>query len=337
MTDARTSGIRSDQEPLDGIAEISTASEGRVQAFILLGGGLTASPLTEATRCSVLDLLVGPNDSTVFDRWMKQIVGLNGLAVDEMPVIIANGGGTPAPRLEGHQTGRRVEVVVDKQDFRGAAGVVCDVSRHLDDEALLLVAEAARTPDFDLAAGVRAHHESGFDATVLVNPDDTPAGVYLMARHLLKFVQSEGYMDLKEQWLTRVIASDRRVGVHRIANGYSQPIRTREQLLKAAGAAAGHSASRDHSLRFGADAIAATGKGFRCVAPDARVDASAFVLDSIIMPGASVGPSCVVTRSIVCTNCHVPAESNLVDAVYRSDGHTGSRSGVSRKHREEES
>ena len=316
MTDFQTTGVKSNQEPLAELTGIGSAYSDRVQAFILLGGGLSPSPLTASTHCSVLDLLIGPSDSTVLDRWMLQVSAINGLASEDMPIIIANGSTNPVPHLGARSASCRIELVVDKEAYRGAAGVVCDVSSHLTDDALLLVAEAARCPDFDLAASVWHHKASGSDATVLVNPDNTPAGVYLMARHLLKFVQREGYMDLKEQWLDKVIQSDHHVGVHRISTGYSRPLRTREQLLNAARAAANGPGDGLGSLRFGSTIPTREGHGFRCVAPDAHIDDTAVVVDSIIMPGASVGASSIVTRSIVCANCHIPVDGRLVDAVH---------------------
>ena len=325
---------RGRQPEQEGIA----AARGEcVQAFILLGGGLTPSPLTASTRCSVLDLLIGPNELTVFDRWMNQVGALNGLAADDMPIIIANGGGNFVPQRRTGDAGRRVEMIVDRELYRGAAGVVCDVSRHMDDGALLLVAEAARAPDFDLAASVRRHKASGCEATVIVNPDNTPAGIYLMARRLLNLVQHEGYMDLKEQWLDRVIQADGHVGVHRISDGYSRPLRTRSQLLNAARAAANGHVEEQGSLRFGVTIPTRAHHGFRCAAPDARIDESAVVVDSIIMRGASVGPSSIVTRSIVCANCDVPADAMLVDAVQGPGDVMGANPAVNGTHREYES
>jgi len=337
MVDLHTNGVHSNHEPLADLAGIGDARGDRLHAFILLGGGLSPSPLTASTHCSVLDLLIGPNDSTVLDRWMLQVRALNGLAAEDMPIIIANGSGNPAPRFSTSRANDRIELVEDREAYRGAAGVVCDVSSHLDDDALLLVAEAARCPAFDLAASVRHHMASGFDATVLVNPDNTPAGVYLMARHLLKFVQREGYMDLKEQWLDRVVHSDHHVGVHRISAGYSRPLRTRVQLLNAARASMnGHGEGHD-SLRFGSTMPTRFRHGFRCVAPDASIDESAVVVDSIIMSGASIGPSSIVTRSIVCADSHVPARARLVDTVCGPESQAGVGSRVNGTHREHES
>ncbi len=319
MSHLQADQVSSLQQPVPEFEAVDSATSDRVEAFILLGGGLTASPLAEATHCSVLDLLVGPGESTVLDRWLMAIDALRGPISDEISIIIASGGGTPAPSIRADQADRRIEVVFDKQSYRGAAGVVCDVSSHLDDSALLLVAEAARCPNFDLSGIITHHRANSFDATVLVNPDDTPAGVYVIPRGLLRYVQREGYMDLKEQWLNKVLESDHRVGAIRLAVGYSHPLRTHEHLLQAARAASQSAGPHQSSLRFDAVVSNSHCGGTNCIASGASVHESAIVVDSIIMPGASIGASSIVTRSIVCSNAVVPSGARVVDSIVGSE------------------
>lgn len=313
MTSSDTTQGKTNGSLLPELARLAPAAGGGVEAFVLLGGGLTPSPLTAAAQCSVLDLLVGPGDRTVLNRWMEVIDGLGDLAADRLSIIVANGEDIPPPRLSA-EAARQIEVVVDRENYRGAAGVVHDVSQHLSDDSLLLVAEAARCPDFDLAALVKHHRSNAYETTVLVNPDGTPAGVYVVARHLMRYVQREGYMDLKEQWLAKVIAGEHRVGAFRLIDGYSRPLRTREQLLQAARLSA-QPASQSRSARFRLEA-AARRSGFQCIAADATVDSTAVVVDSIIMAAANVGAGSIVTRSIVCAGAVVPAEARLVDEVW---------------------
>ena len=63
-----------------------------------------------------------------------------------------------------------------------------------------------------------------------------------------------------------------------------------------------------------AEALAAAhGAGYRVVGVE--LAEGAFVLDSVILPGASIGPRCVVARSIVGPLIRLPEGSVLVDAV----------------------
>lgn len=285
----------------------------RVDGVVLLGGGLSVSPLGSATRCSVLDLLVAPAE-TVLDRWMRRMGGLNGMAAEDVRVIVAAGGSVPAPESGPRHSRSHCEVVTHDREYRGAAGVLHDVTQHLSDHALLLVGEAARCPDFDVYDVVAAHRTEGNAVTVAVNPDGSPAGVYVLARGLLGLVQAEGYMDLKEQWLGRVIAAGHRVGVHRISNGWCRPLRTPEQLLGAARAAALDCPA--HSAEHFASVPGVISHGtFQCVSAEARVAADAVIIDSIIMPGARVEAGCIVARSIVCTDATLAAGEVLVDSV----------------------
>lgn len=247
---------------------------------------------------------------------MSEADRLRGLTQDRMPIIIATGGGVPPPTVAHLQGRREVQLIVDRQAYRGAAGVVCDVSSHLPDDALLLIAEAARSPDFDLAAAIRHHESDALDATVIVNPDGTPAGAYVIARHLLRFVQREGYMDLKEQWLQKVVDSDHRVGAYRIDGGYSRPLRTREQLLLAARRAARRTTDSSEPLRFAMAAHEASAEGFACFAPGASVHPSAVVVDSIVLDGAVIGAGSIVTRSIVCKDARVANHAQVIDTIF---------------------
>lgn len=121
-------------------------------------------------------------------------------------------------------------------------------------------------------------------------------------------------MDLKEQWLGKILATGHRVGVHRIRDGWSRPLRTREQLLSAARAAALDCPSRSAEHFASVPGVISHGT-FQCVSADARVAPDAVVIDSIIMPGARVEAGCVVARSIVCTNATLAAGEVLVDSV----------------------
>lgn len=55
--------------------------------------------------------------------------------------------------------------------------------------------------------------------------------------------------------------------------------------------------------------------GHSVVAAGVELAEGAFVLDSVILPGASIGPRCVVARSIVGPLIRLPEGSVLVDAV----------------------
>lgn len=300
-----------------------TPGRRRLSAVVLLGGGLSVSPLGGATGCSVLDLLVAPAE-TVLDRWMRRIRGLNGMAAEDVRVIVAAGGSVPAPESGARHSRSHCEVVTHDREYRGAAGVLHDVTQHLSDHALLLVGEAARCPDFDVYDVVAAHCTEGNAVTVAVNPDGSPAGVYVLARGLLGLVQTEGYMDLKEQWLGKVITAGHRVGVHRISNGWCRPLRTPEQLLGAARTAALDCPSHG-AEHFASVPGVISHSTFQCVSAEARVAADAVIIDSIIMPGARVGAGCVVARSIVCTDATLAAGEVLVDSVRAT--HTPGRNG----------
>jgi len=285
-------------------------------ACLLLAGGLKPSPLVAQTGGSVLDLYLR-QDATVLSLWLDRFEELGSSAPG--PVIhIAHGTSTPAPNdMPARRRGFRIRIEEDRQEFRGPAGAVKDACGDYSPDSMVLVAEAARYVAGGLSPMLAGHHESGADITVGCNPDNSPAGVFLISCKTLALVPHIGFMDLKEQWLGKAVETGLNVRVHRLRGFTSYELRTREDFLRAARAAGGlitatyppppdvqvngNSPSTEHAI----PGTVEVGEG-------------AVIVESVIMPGARIGRDAVIARSIVCPAGLVPPGAAIVDAVVPS-------------------
>jgi NDP-sugar pyrophosphorylase family protein len=177
-----------------------------------------------------------------------------------------------------------------------------DACLDIGSEQTILVCESARFVDTDLAAMLAAHSTTGAVVTVACNLDRTPAGIYLIERPALDLIPPIGFMDLKEQWLGKVIAAGHKVFAHRFELGTSHALRTREQFLAAVRAANGgtHVGSRQDG---------------RVVSTTASVHAAATLWDSVVMGGATIEAGAVVVRSVIGPGALVRSSDVIVDQV----------------------
>ena len=277
------------------------ARESALAAAVILAGGLRPTPLAESANCSVLDLWLTPC-KTVLDLWLERVAELG-----DIGVCILWNHGTPRPTLAPDIPG--VELVEDQADYRGPAGSLCDACRDIAPEQSILVGEATRFLGTGLSSMLEAHVESNADVTVACNRDRTPAGVYMIKRRLLDLVPALGFMDLKEQWLGKVVGSGARAIAHTLQGGDSHVLRTREQFLAAAAIANGgtvpgvtlHSQGESH--------------GDRVVSEGALVHESASLWGSVVMGRARIDAGAVVVRSLISPGAHVPPSAVIVDRV----------------------
>lgn len=287
--------------------------------WVLLVGGLRASPLVADAGVSTLDLSLAP-DRTALERWLEVIAATADVAPVE-GVWVVFGANTPRPSAPKANFGVRLEIIPDPRPLRGPAGIVRDVCADWPADTTVVAAEAKRCHIGGLSPMLRRHFESNAEVTVGANVDGSPAGVYVLRRSTLEYVSGAGFMDLKEQWLRRAQERKADVRVFRLAGRGAMPLRTREQFLSAAMALSGLS-PEGRLARFsvfGADG-ATQDEPFVVLGPGATIGSGALVLDSIVMERAEVGPGSVVVRSILAPGARVQPGSEVVDAVVTARG-----------------
>ncbi len=285
-----------DSENSQAVA-VSGATQGQACA-VVLSGGLRPSPLMQETGCATLDLSITPTQ-TVADIWRSRLEEV--LEIDQIWIVPS--GSCPKP-----QATSKMQLAEEPDGYRGPGGVVRDMSLKLGTGTILVV-EAARYLDASFAPLMRRHTESGAMATVGMNSDGSPAGIYAISREAVALVPARGFMDLKEQWLP-LIREQGRVEVVQIEGRGAMPLQTRQDFLNAAGwLACGRKATElVDSIWWSADST-----GWSIAARDATVEEGAFVEYSVLQPGAVVRSGAIVARSIVCAGAVVETNARVVD------------------------
>ncbi len=280
------------------------SSKHGVSAVVLLAGGLVLPPLARAAGRSVLDLTVAHNE-TVLERWLRLTSDLRGV-----PVRAVHGPQIPAPEIPSWARAD-VQVIRERDAYRGPAGAIRDATEDLPSGDWILVIEGTRYHHGSIDPVLHAVACDDSDVFVSCTPERAPAGVYAMRRSVLDHVASVGYVDLKEQLIARARAAGDRVRVVEHGEGMSFPLRTRTELLRAASYSSNGTGAR--ATEPGAPRVLTGERWSSLVDDSARVDPSAVIVESIVMPGARVGRNAVVARSLVCPGGHVPADAIVLD------------------------
>jgi hypothetical protein len=300
--------------------QVQTQASTQLAACLLLAGGLKPSPLAASAGVSVLDLSLRPGCS-VLSFWLDRFRELGSESATPSIHIVC-GSSTPKPsEAAARDRGMPLLHTADTQDFRGPAGAAKDACSSYPPEAMLLIAEAARYVNGSLVPMLAEHARSGADVTVASNPDNSPAGVFIIRCRTLSLVPPIGFMDLKEQWLGKVLEAGLAVRVYRLPGFCSYELRTREDFLAAAGVTGG---LVNTTLPHSADVIGnGNSAGVQRWDDGVEVGAGAAIVNSVVMAGCRIGAAAVVARSVLCPLAQVPAGAVVVDAVIPPAGVAG--------------
>lgn len=289
------------------------------QVCVLLCGGLKPTSLEKSLGCGTLDLFLTPR-TTVLDAWCDRFAALKGDDGTEMRVVITIGRGSLG--TNGPEKGAgAVSIFRDENDYRGPAGAVKDAAGEVDNNRDLVICEAGLWGAFDLEPVVAAHEASGAAVTVCRNPDMSPAGVYIAKGWTLGLIPHKGFMDLKEQWLTKLQTSEALVRVHDCPSPGAVQLRERSGYIECCRVLAmlGNGEPEiTHSDLF-IDAQEAAGH-WTLEIDGAEVSGRALVVDSVVMPGAVIEEDAVVVRSVVGPGQRVKRGQQVLDAVVGDGG-----------------
>jgi len=292
---------------------------------VLLAGGLKPSPLQRACDRHVLDLHIRPGVS-LLDHWLDRFEELRPLDSEPVPLSVLHSPSGPTADVRSIAAERReaVEVRREADAFRGPAGAIRDLCLEQPHWRAVLAVEAVRFMSGSIAPILEHHLDSRAWATLGVNPDGTPAGVYVLSREALALVPRSGFLDLKEQLLAKVRERGGRVRGWPMTGPGGMPVRTREQFVRAlAVSVSEREDDRDDGGRYGARPESATDAGAKhtsVASPGCEVADNATLLRSLVMPDARVEEGAVVARSILLPGALVRAGEAVVDSVVTSRG-----------------
>lgn len=289
---------------------------------VLLAGGLRPSPLAADAGMPALKLFPKA-DCSVLDNWILRFNELHTSALsDQSEIEVRVVFDTSRGIIEDGQSCGVVRLAFEGESskYRGPAGVVRDVVSTFGGDTTVLIAEANRWLMSSLEPMLVEHAQRDADVTVARHQDGSPAGVYLARHDAFDTVNSKGFIDLKEQWLTSLQRAGRRVFVHTLADPGAVLLRTRNDFLALARRLSGGRGEEitDERAVVASKELAPSEKR-SIVSSRAKLDPSSKTIGSVVMPGATIGAGAVVVRSLVCPGANVLAGAEIVDEVIRGD------------------
>lgn len=297
-----------------------TKQLGQVRAVVLLAGSVRASSLRKATGRFAMDL---PVDSrkTIMDRWHDHLDDLAfELGLDHLPARVMIDRSSEASEPSSRSGPTKVQIQRDPLAFRGTGGLVSDVAKEYDDDAYLIVANAAQVLLSPLPRLIEALAQKHADVTLLCDKDNRPSGITLIRCGVLRDIAHVGFVDLNEQALP-MIAEDHSVKVCRYEQPAGMAIRTRQDYLNAIRTCHERANGRCRLSNGGLDEDwSAT---FGIVEPGATVHPSAVIHDSVVLAGGRVEADAVLVRAIVGPNGRVGQGESAVECIATSHQHAG--------------
>ncbi len=283
---------------------------------IILAGSMKPSALRRAVAAPSICLPLG-GDVSVLRAWIDALRDVAEL--DETRIVVNDGDeAAPCRHALGDLAGGtrpRATVIVEPASWRGAAGILRDVSDDLGDDDLVLAIEGSAFPATDLA--VVAACVAGAPAlggVIAATADGRPSGVAAFRRPALRLTPDIGYFDLKEQLLPRLHERGGDVRVCEAApwvwRGYDRAsylAAVQACRARGLGGPAISTGAAVHADAWTADALA--------IETDAIVEAGAVVYESVVMRGARVGAGAVVSRAVVGPGAVVDPDARITETI----------------------
>ncbi len=282
-----------------------------LKAVVLLAGSVRPSDLSLAIDRSLLDLPVEPGQS-VLSQWQTQAASLaESLSVDRLPVRIVIDRTARAPVAPPPDPRISLTVERDAREFRGTGGLLRDLAISYAADDLLLVANAGQVlvePLPSLAANL---FSAGGSVSFLGHRDGTPCGLFLVRCDVLASIRDVGFLDFKEQVLPKLGAAGHQVQPVIRDAATALPIRSLDGYLSALRAVARLRAGLARDMDpYGED----WSPTFAIIEPEAQVDRSSTIHDSVVLNGAKVERGAVVVRSVLGPTAVVHAGDTVADA-----------------------
>lgn len=288
-------------------------------ACVLLVGGPRPSPLAAETQCSVLDLSLTPT-RTVLGLWIERLTEMCSLSGPRLEVRVVQDGRSPEPMVVCDPGPLEVRFDREQRSYRGPAGIAKDECADLDPDETVLIVEGARLAGCSLRPMLETHARTGADITVGANADGSTSGLYVMRVGTLSLAPSNGFMDLKEQWLQKAVKAGLNIRVHHFPDPGVLSLRTREQFFAAARRVNGFPDPLDSVAPWPDVSELETGDDRSVIARTATIAPGAVVIDSVVMDQATIAAGAVVARSLVCPRAVIGPDVAVIDQVVTRNG-----------------
>ncbi len=222
---------------------------GQSAIVLMLAGGLRPAPLQQELGVPPLRLPLG-REGTLLDWWIRTIDSTG--RCREIRIVVNNGNDANFARRLDHRgdaprPGAGVSIVTQPAAWRGAGGVLRDLSSDVSAGDCVVAVEASCLPPPSLEPVLDALAD-GATAVVGASSDNEPAGVYGFHRSVIEAIPAIGYYDLKEQLFPALHKHGHPARLVRIADRVKR-IRDRPTYLRAVQASLEDGANGDGRLR----------------------------------------------------------------------------------------
>lgn len=281
-----------------------------VRAVILLEGSVRPSPFSKAVGRSIIDLPISQVHQ-VWDLWARQTGALADMLFRNVPCRLMIGNSLLKPRQAGNDS-IHLSVEQDPTPLRGTGGLLRDLAEQYDDEAYLIVANAAQILLEDLSQMTFEAAEAGGEVTIAANQDGSPYSAMLISCRALRELPPIGFVDLKEQGLP-LIAKRHKVTVVRHNHAFGMPIRNHREYVAAIRAydrlLAGESP-------FEGPFAERWESRFSIVEAGASIGSQCHLHDSVVLAGGIVEAGMSVIRSVVCAGGRASRQNQCVNSLF---------------------
>ena len=285
-----------------------------------MSGAVRSTGLSAAIGRSVLDLPVDA-DRSVLDCWRLQVAAMvDRLNVDDLVIRVMINRQSYRPTVRPNDDRITVRVEEDASEFRGTAGVLRDLAQDYEDDDMLLVANGAQIMLDPLDAVLEAMVRTRADVSVVSHDDGTPSGMMLVRCGVLDPIPQIGFIDMKEQALPK-IAEQHLVTVVKRRYAVGLPIRGLADYVLALRRS--HSRDRQGGQNEPDSFAEVWQPTFQLVEPDAHVDDTANVHDSVVLGGARVERGAVIVQSVVCPGAVVRRNQTVTDRLVEAPRRRG--------------
>lgn len=305
-------------------------------AVILIGrAGFDARTPLESEVGVETPLLALDARRTILDAWIEALATVGGA----WRVLLAHGTAEHRTVFDtvAAPEGCSIELHADPAPHRGPAGVVrdlwieaCGATPGAFAQLLAIEGSNPGVPSGEVLRRLAEPFAPGRgEIRLAVSTDSAPGGAIALDRAALERIAPVGFVDLKEQTVSALLAAG---GVVRAVPAGLPALHARDRssyLAAVAAAIAGGAAAGavPNSTPISGDARIGEGarvRGASVLCAGAVVEDRALVLDSVVLPGARVGRGAVVARSVVAPGAVVPDAALIVDDVFAGIG-AGSR------------
>jgi N-acetylglucosaminyldiphosphoundecaprenol N-acetyl-beta-D-mannosaminyltransferase len=275
----------------------SALSLDRLRAIVLLTES-RPGPLTTASGRNVLDLPAS-EDSTLFNLWLARAAeAAKSIGLARLPLRILLSQSGLEPRSAASRNDNTCTIERDLSDDPGTGGVLARLVDDYDDSDVILVAGAAQIVVGDLAGTLVKLAQAG-GLVNLLGAGEAADGLMLMGGKALRLIPKGGFVDMREQALPAIAASqDVRLVRADAAAAATLPAGTLPEYIDALRRF--HAAGQN--IQLPADPLAEeAGNGFFIAENGSHVDPKAIVQDTVVLAGGTVSAGGVAVRSLVCS------------------------------------